>query len=151
MLSIPTRHRHSTVCDEGHAVPKATTLQIEMLFNIDLKAILVAFAVSYGAIALVLQKITFALLTALLPDTPFYGFAPAFLILLFLLFPPGLSGYVVAKMARNRPQLHVLLSALLGAALYAIVSKSNALIWSLIPLVLTWLGFAVLVWQNKRR
>ena len=122
-----------------------------MLFNIDLKAILVAFAVSYGAIALVLQKITFALLTALLPDTPFYGFAPVFLILLFLLFPPGLSGYVVAKMARNGPQLHVLLSALLGAALYAIVSKSNALIWSLIPLVLTWLGFAVLVWQNKRR
>ena len=122
-----------------------------MLFNIDLKAILIACALSYGAITLVLQKITFALLATLLPDTPFYGFAPVFLVVLFLLFPPVLAGYVVAKMARNRPQLHVLLSALMGAALYAIFSKSNALIWSLIPLVLTWLGFAVFGWRNKRR
>lgn len=99
-----------------------------MLFNIDLKAILIACALSYGAIALVLQKITFALLATLLPDTPFYGFAPVFLVVLFLLFPPVLAGYVVAKMARNRPQLHVLLGALMGAALYAIFSKSNALI-----------------------
>lgn len=122
-----------------------------MLFNIDLKAILIACALSYGAIALVLQKITFALLATLLPDTPFYGFAPVFLVVLFLLFPPVLAGYVVAKMARNRPQLHVLLGALMGAALYAIFSKSNALISSLIPLVLTWLGFAVFEWLNKRR
>jgi len=61
-----------------------------------------------------------------------------------------LSGYVVAKLARNRPQLHVLLSALLGAALYAIFSKSHPLVWASIPLVLTWLGLALLAWKNKR-
>lgn len=44
--------------------------EIPMLFNIDLKAILIAFAGSYGAIAFILQKITFALLATLLPDTP---------------------------------------------------------------------------------
>ncbi|MEJ5129096.1 hypothetical protein WH367_23880 [Comamonas sp. MYb21] len=121
-----------------------------MLFNIDLKAILIAFAVSYGAVTLLLQNITFALLTALLPDTALYGFAPLFLLALFLLFTPVLSGYVVAKLARNRPQRHVLLSALLGAALYAIFSKSHSLVWASIPLVLTWLGLALLAWKNKR-
>ncbi|MGE8492629.1 MULTISPECIES: hypothetical protein [Comamonas] len=149
MLSMRFKSQPSMAWNKGKAHLKHH-YGSEMLFNIDLKAILIAFAVSYGAVTLLLQNITFALLAALLPDTALYGFAPLFLLALFLLFTPVLSGYVVAKLARNRPQLHVLLSALLGAALYAIFSKSHPLVWASIPLVLTWLGLALLAWKNKR-
>jgi Na+/proline symporter len=56
---------------------------------------------------------------------------------------PLFAGYFTARFARNRPQLHVLIVALVGIALFAVITQRDTAVL-LVVFVAAWLSMAAL-------
>jgi hypothetical protein len=92
--------------------------------HLDIKVLLAAAVGCYGLVALVLGT----LLAAMFSTDGSANASPTWVVglmgLATISIPPLVAGYFTARYASNRPQLHVLLVALLGGVLILLMGGS---------------------------
>lgn len=118
--------------------------------HLDYKTLCLSLLISYGCVWWVLSFLIRSMTGAPAPagETQ-YSTALWVLIPVYLAVPPLLAGFMMARSARNRPMLHVLIAALAGAALYALQGNSAWL--ALVPLTLTGISAGVYLRIASRR
>ncbi len=104
--------------------------------HLDFKTLCLSMLISYGCVWWLLSFLMQSVVGNPEPGTVKYSSALWVLIPAYLAVPPLLAGAMVARAASNRPMLHALIAAVVGAAIYAI-----DFVWlTPIPLVLTAVG-----------
>lgn len=108
------------------------------MVHIDIKVLLAAAVGCYGLIPLVLGTLLAAMFAADSSANSSLTWLIGLMGVATISVPPLVAGYFTARYASNRPQLHVLLAALLGGALALLMGAS---IWvALVSLPLAALG-----------
>jgi len=106
--------------------------------HLDIKVLLAAAVGCYGLVGLVLGTLLAAMFSTDGSASLSSTWAVGLMVIATISVPPLVAGYFTARYASNRPQLHVLLVALLGGVLALLMGAS---IWvALVSLPLAALG-----------
>lgn len=115
--------------------------------HLDFKTLCLSLLISYGCVWWLLSSLMQSVVGSPEPGTVKYSSALWVLIPAYLAVPPLLAGAMVARAASNRPMMHALIAAVVGAAVYAIDFVGLAPI----PLVLTAVGAGLYLRTVSRR
>lgn len=98
--------------------------------HLDIKVLLAAAIGCYGLLALALGTLLAAMFSSDGSASPSAAWAVGVMGIATFSVPPLVAGYFTARYASNRPQLHVLLVAMLGGVLLFLMGGS---IWVALP------------------
>ncbi|QPR34013.1 hypothetical protein I6G96_24235 [Delftia acidovorans] len=115
--------------------------------HLDYKTLCLSLLISYGCVWWLLSFLMQFVVGSPAPGTVKYSNALWVLIPAYLAVPPLIAGCMVARTATNRPMLHALIAAVVGAAVYAI----DFVLLTPIPLVLTAVGAGLYLRTVSRR
>lgn len=118
-----------------------------MTRHLDYKTLLLSLLISYGCVWWLLSFLMQSVMGNPEPGVVRYSNALWVLIPAYLVVPPLLAGCIVARAASNRPMLHALIAAVVGAAVYA----TSFVLLAPIPLVLTAVGAGLYLRTTARR
>lgn len=115
--------------------------------HLDYKTLVLSLLIGYGCVWWLLSFLTHSVVGSPEPGTVKYSNALWVLIPAYLVMPPLLTGGMVARAASNRPMLHALIAAVVGAAFYA----TDFVLLTPIPLILTAVGAGLYLRTTARR
>jgi hypothetical protein len=117
------------------------------LGRLDYKTLFLSLLISYGCVWWLLSFLMQSVMGNPEPGVVQYSNALWVLMPAYLAVPPLLAGCMVARAASNRPMLHALIAAVVGAAVYA----TSFVLLAPIPLVLTAVGAGLYLRTTSKR